>query len=253
MAEKKSLTDHIPNIITLLNMATGFTAIIIAIGGNLRLSAFMVLLAVLLDFLDGLAARMLKAASPLGRELDSLSDLVSFGAAPAVLMYYILSGLPVLSGSDSSMPPGPLMEQVIQYSPVLLVVAGGYRLARFNITHGTGSFTGLPIPATGIFIAGLILIISAPSPQQELAGFIRTVAFCLVSISVLSLLMISKIPLMSLKTKDFRLRGNLLRYILLAVSVLLIIFLHEMAVALIIIFYLLFSLISLLIPSKEIR
>jgi len=85
MAEQKSFPDHIPNIITLLNMATGFIAIIIAIGGNLRLSAFMVLLAVLLDFLDGLSARLLKAGSSLGRELDSLSDLVSFGAAPAVL------------------------------------------------------------------------------------------------------------------------------------------------------------------------
>ena len=253
MAERKSFPDHIPNIITLLNMATGFIAIIIAIGGNLRLSAFMVLLAVLLDFLDGLSARLLRAGSSLGRELDSLSDLVSFGAAPAVLMYYILTGMPAMTGGGSAVQAAPFPEQFITYSPVLLVLAGGYRLARFNISPGTSGFKGLPIPATGIFIAGLILTITDSSPRQEAVDFIRTDVFCLLSILVLSLLMISKVPLLSLKTQHYRLSGNLFRYILLAISATLIIFLHEMAVPLIIIIYLLFSLISLLIPSQEIR
>jgi len=253
MAEKKSIQDHIPNIITLLNMATGFIAIIIAIGGNLSLSAYMILLAVLLDFLDGLSARVLNAVSQLGKELDSLSDLVSFGVAPAVLMYYIITGIPVAAGAESSAHSYPLMEVLIKFSPVLLVVAGGYRLAIFNIRPTTPHFKGLPIPATGIFIAGLILIITSPSKGKELAMLIQTDIFCLLSIFFLSLLMISKIPLLSLKTKDYRLSGNFLHYTLVTVSGLLIIFLHEMAVSLIIIFYLLFSLISLLIPSKEIR
>ena len=253
MVHNKSFTVHIPNIITLINMATGFTAIIIAVGGNQRLASFLVLLAVLLDFLDGFAARMLRAGTPLGRELDSLADLVSFGVAPAVLMYYMITGTADTAAVEGAIQPVSRLEGIIPFFPVLLVLAGGFRLARFTIREGTTGFRGLPIPATGIFIAGLALIISSPSPRQAVNGIILTDAFCLVSILVLALLMVSRIPMLSLKTADYRIRGNEFRYLLVVLSAALMIFLREMAVPLIIIIYLLFSLISYLLPSKETR
>ena len=249
MGAKQSILLRIPNAITILNLANGFAALIAAVEGNYLLSAILVLLGLLLDFADGFAARMLKAGTPIGRELDSLSDLVCFAVVPALLSYCILAGkvsgnvAPVVVSTGQALP-----FPMLRFSPVVLVLAGAYRLARFNIQRDNGSFRGLPVPAAGIYVAGLTLVLAGTGSGTgaEAWGRIAAVAgsrvFILSSIAILSLLMISRIPLISLKTPHYRIRGNLHRYLLLGVSLVLLICLKWAALPLIIIAYLLISL-----------
>ena len=226
------MIKRIPNIITLMNMAAGVISIIMAIEGDLRLAAFFILLASLFDFFDGMAARLLKAGSELGKQLDSLSDLISFGMAPAIIMYFLLRESTQLSNSYVSF--------LIQFSPAILVLSGGYRLARFNIQSSGDEFSGLAIPATGIFIAGIALITTGHS-GRDIAGMIDNTWFYSGCIMVLSFLMISKIPMLALKFKTYSFKSNQIRYLFLLVTIILLVILQDGSLPVIILVYLLFS------------
>ncbi|MDL2241362.1 CDP-diacylglycerol--serine O-phosphatidyltransferase [Bacteroidales bacterium OttesenSCG-928-L03] len=188
---------QIPNMITCLNLFAGCMACILALRYDNYLGAFIfILLAALFDFLDGFAARMLKAYSKLGAQLDSLADVVSFGAAPGFIIYSYLLRISEQSFFTSS----------LAFLALLLPIFAAIRLAKFNIdTRQTDSFLGLPVPASGLFWAALIPALH----QQEIALNGNTLSFLIVGgVILFSLLMVSELPMFALKFKSFAWKGN---------------------------------------------
>ena len=192
------MKKQIPNIITLLNLFSGCIAIVMAFGGNFLAVVIFVTLAAVFDFFDGLAARALGVSSKIGVELDSLADVVSFGVAPAATVFMLLKEFTLFP--DFLSP----LQNYLPYLAFLIPVFSAYRLAKFNIDERqTTSFLGLPTPANGLFwityVYGTHLLASTNGFY-----FYLTIGF----IFVLSLLMISEIPMFSLKLKNLKLKGN---------------------------------------------
>jgi len=240
------LSRHIPNLITLINLAVGVLAVLMAMENQLLFASWLILLAALLDFLDGFLARLLNASSPLGKQLDSFADLVSFGMAPSAIAYklmeYSIRG-DIFSGGiqDTS-----LVERLLLFSPILLVLFAAMRLARFNLRDDSTLFSGLPIPATAIYFAGgnIFLVFGMGTPAVD---FILQPVVLLSNIVIFSLMMVAGIPMFSLKFSDLKWPGNRIRYIFLAVSCLLLILLQEIALPAIILLYILLSIVLALI------
>ncbi len=217
------IKKHIPNFITSLNVLCGSVAVVFILKGVLTTAVLLILLAALFDFLDGMSARMLKAYSPLGKELDSLADMVSFGLAPGLIMYKLLEsshfGEDVLPDLQSNLSIGELL---IVGSAFLIPVFSALRLAKFNIDERqTSSFIGLPTPANALFISSLALI------QEH--GSSPVIDTILLSTPVLmgltflfSYLLVSEIPMFSLKFKNLSWRDNRVQYIFIFFSVLLV-------------------------------
>ena len=192
------MKKQIPNIITLLNLFSGCIAIVMAFNGNFLAVVVWVMLAAVFDFLDGLAARALGVSSKIGIELDSLADVVSFGVAPASAVFILLQNFTLFPTFFSSLEP------LIPYLAFLIPVFSAYRLAKFNIdTRQTTTFLGLPTPANGLFWVTYVYGINLLSGVNESYVYM-TIGFIL----VLSLLMVSEIPMFSLKIKNLKLRGN---------------------------------------------
>jgi CDP-diacylglycerol--serine O-phosphatidyltransferase len=221
------MKKYIPNLITLLNLASGFIAIIFFTRGEIVLSAWLIVLALLFDYLDGLAARLLNARSELGVQLDSLADVVSFGVAPGLLMYYMLQQA---SGAES-------VKEYLQYLPVLIPVLSGLRLGIFNIDKSQKeSFRGLPTPANAIFIIGLI--IAAEYSDSALIKMMYSSRWVLAFFTLcFSILMVTRIPMFSFKIKHFRFKGNELRIIFIVLAAVLALGTGAASVPLIIILY----------------
>lgn len=204
------LKKYIPNTITCLNLLSGTIAVVMALSPGLEVWgltaqawAFILIgAASVFDFCDGFTARMLKAYSPMGKELDSLSDLVSFGIAPAMLVFSLMrtcSAIPALAAAA-----------------LLIVVCGALRLAKFNVdTRQTTSFVGLPIPANAIFWIGALSWI-------DTHGYPGDIAMC-VLVVILSLLMVSEIKMFSLKFATYGVRDNLRRYVIILAALLFVI------------------------------
>lgn len=247
----------IPNLFTLLNLFFGCVAVILilqngvmALGNSdgsgqqlivvperAALASIFIGLAALVDFLDGLVARLFKATSPLGKELDSLADVVSFGVAPGMILYQLLrlSWAGQANGLDVS--AGWL-------SPSLLIpCAAAYRLARFNIDNSQQyGFKGVPTPAAGLLIASLPLItLYTHSDAVRAALLNKWVLYGL--IVAVSYLMISNLPLMALKFNDSSLRSNMPKLVLVVLSVVAAIFLRWLAVPVVFVVYIIVSLV----------
>ena len=243
------IRKHIPNFITCLNIVSGSVAVVLAIKGQLSLAVLFIFAAAIFDFLDGMAARLLKAYSPMGKELDSLADMISFGLAPGVLMMvmleYSLFGLNVRAGSYSSLSVG---EIVCIASSLLIPVGSALRLAKFNIdTRQSDSFIGLPTPANAIFIASLALI--TEHGQYVIIDNFIAQPWVLISITFgMSLLLVSELPMFSLKFKSLKLNGNEVRFLFLTLSAALVISLSIYGIAASI---LIFILISLFLKLKK--
>lgn len=200
------MKKHIPNTITCLNLLSGLVAIILAFNPTMGwgpLSAqswafIFIAAAALFDFCDGFAARLLKAYSPMGKELDSLCDLVSFGLAPAFLVMNAM----LASGASLWASMGSLF----------IAVMGALRLAKFNVdTRQTTSFVGLPIPANALFWIGFL-------GWMRVHGYPGTAA-TLIIVAIVSLLMVSELKMFSLKFANLSLRENLRRYVILLAAV----------------------------------
>ena len=200
---------HIPNFITSLNLVSGFLAIVFAGSGDIITASWLILAAMIFDFLDGFAARMLKSYSDLGKELDSLADLVSFGVAPALIIFSILNDPATVTGVNSGQY-GLLLIMIVSVMPVCAAL----RLAKFNIdTSQTTGFKGLPTPANGLAVISVV-IAEHYSDSDILAYLTGSVIALLIFTIALSVLMVSRIPLLSLKTKHLKLKGNEGRYML---------------------------------------
>ncbi len=196
----------LPNLITCANLLTGCVGIWLAMRGDSVTACYLVGLAAAFDFADGLVARALKMYSPVGKELDSLADMVSFGVLPAVLMAQLLAATP----TATHVPWLPL-------TGFVLAVFAALRLAKFNVdTRQTTSFMGVPTPAATLFVAALPLVLAAPVSgigNGLLAPFLRMAPVLLALTALLCWLMISEIPLFALKFTSLRPEPlNLLRY-----------------------------------------
>jgi CDP-diacylglycerol--serine O-phosphatidyltransferase len=215
-----SVRKHIPNAITLMNLLSGCLAVFYAFQGNYAMTLYLVLLAGLFDFLDGLAARLLKAYSPMGKELDSLADMVSFGLIPGVLVFSMLdaSAFPVW----------------VKFTGFLIPLFSALRLAKFNIDENqTKSFIGMPTPANAFFWTGIAFSFSA---------YMNELPWLLISLTVLfSYLLVSPLPMFALKVSSLKWSDNKLQYIFLTGCILLIIFLGWSALAPIIAWYIISS------------
>lgn len=239
------MKKHIPNFITTLNLVSGFTAIIFAINCNPVTASWLIFAAMVFDFLDGLSARLLKAYSEMGKELDSLADVVSFGVAPAILIYQLITSQ--ISQSSPLFTDGTLiMNLIILLVPVIMPVCGALRLARFNTDPSQStSFKGLPIPANALAVISIILA-GHYSDSSIIASFTHSIPALAIFTVIISILMVTRIPLLSLKTSHLKLKGNEGRYMLVASIILVLVFFGFAGATLIIPLYIGVSLISLL-------
>lgn len=222
---------QIPNLFTLLNLVFGCLAIIFTLQNGILITAdaegtellyipekiwmasLFIILAALVDFLDGFVARLFKSSSEMGKQLDSLADLVSFGVAPGIIIYQFLrlSFAQEENGLDVSL--------LWLLPPFALPCAAAWRLARFNLdTSQSFSFKGMPVPAAGIFIASLPLIYWN-AEQDWPRELLLNKWFLYGLVLLLSWLMVSKLPLMALKFKDYSIKNNLPKYLLVVIAI----------------------------------
>ena len=200
------IVRHIPNAITCLNLISGCIASVAAVCDDLWLARIWILAAAVFDFFDGFAARLLHAPSPIGKELDSLADVVSFGVAPGMIVYSLLA---YLSGG---LPFG-VLNDYLPYGAFVIPAFSALRLAKFNLDpRQATSFIGLPVPAHALFWASL-----GYSVGPMLLGYGTLAALLLLALALgTSIFLISEIPMFSLKVKSLAFRGNELRYVLVA-------------------------------------
>lgn len=228
-----SLKKHIPNIVTCGNLLSGCFSVLFMASGMPVKAALMILVACLFDFLDGFAARLLDAHSPIGADLDSLSDVVSFGVAPGFIMCYMMNNaldLPVVRLYGINLMP---------CLAFLLPVFSAVRLARFNVdTTQTKVFRGLPAPAMAIFVASLLL---AFAQAGHLADGALGYWACLGVTLVFSFMMVSNLRCFSFKVKSAGWKGNEVRWIFLLVSVAGLVAFQWMALPFVMILYILLS------------
>lgn len=251
-----SLKQHIPNTITCGNLFCGCLAIVKCFEGDLVWAAYLVGIAAILDFFDGFAARMLRVTSAIGKDLDSLADMVTFGVVPGLIMFKLIIGAQILKLSLQTSAPD--LSAVAMGTPVwpayiafIIPVLSAVRLAKFNHdTRQTVSFIGLPTPANGIFICSLPLIASFNSSsffmQFMSSPFLLCGLCCL-----MSFLLLAEIPLFSLKFKTFTWIGNRTRYLFLISCVLLFVFFKFVGVPLTILLYILYSVIDSFIKKQR--
>lgn len=235
---------HIPNFVTSLNLISGFIAIIFAAGGNIVAASWLILAAMTFDFLDGLLARLLKAYSAIGKELDSLADIVSFGVAPGLIIYQLLidSGSMSIPVNLSTINLTGILFVII---PAIMAVCAAIRLAVFNLdsTQAT-SFKGLPTPANALAVISVI-IGGHYSHSTLFDSFAGSPLLLMIFSVILSILMVSRIPLLSLKVANLKLKGNEGRYILLGLVIITFVIFGPLAIPLVVPLYIISSLISL--------
>ena len=239
----------VPNIITSLSLLTGSVSIIMVFQGNLYWSGWFIIFAAVFDFFDGFAARTLNAISPIGKFLDSLSDLVSFGVAPAMVYYFIIQN--VLNTSYiTTLNENASFMMYFAYVPVLLILASAFRLARFTVNSSNNEcFEGVPTTAVGIFSAA-IAFLATGTPGMFWAFILTNIYLITLMVVILSVLEVVKLPMINLKFKNYSLKENAERYILIIASLPLLLFFKWEAIPLIMAIYVLLSLISLIKMKK---
>jgi CDP-diacylglycerol--serine O-phosphatidyltransferase len=212
------IKKHIPNFVTSLNLVSGSISIIFALKGNLELAAWFIGLAAVFDFMDGMLARLLNAKSEIGVQLDSLADVISFGLAPAMIVFMLMErtlNKPFLFWFDLN---------IFSLVAFIITVFSALRLAKFNIDEQqTEDFIGLPTPANALFFASLPLVYF--QAESIGFGFVKNLIsdyWVLFSLTLIfSGLLVSNIKLFSMKFKNFSFKDNLLRYLLMGIFVVL--------------------------------
>jgi len=217
------MKKHIPNILTLANLFVGCIGIVFTFNGNLFYAAYAIWLAAIFDFFDGFSARLLKVSSPIGKELDSLADMVTFGALPSFMLYKMMDGT---------------THELITYIAFSLALFSALRLAKFNIdTRQTTTFIGMPTPAAAFFVSGL------PFWQIQYSALGNWQVVVIITIG-LSLLLVSPIKMLALKFTDYTFKNNWSRYLIILLSAILILLLGSRSLTVIITLYLIISLLT---------
>ena len=226
------MKKHIPNTITLLNQFSGIVACIFAYNSRFDLALLFVLIGATLDFMDGAMARLLRVSSPLGKELDSLADVITFGLVPGMIAFRLL---------------GPLAEvwEYMPYLGFLITLFSTYRLGKFNIDERqTTSFIGLATPANAIFWLGLAYgyqsLLSAVSPW-----------FILVAVVVSAYLLVCELPMFSFKFHNFGWAENRIRYMFIIGAIVLAVVFFRQSLPLIILWYILLSVVGVVTIKRK--
>lgn len=231
------IKKQIPNIITAANLFCGCLALTFITEGELQIAALFVLAGAFFDFFDGMAARLLKVTSPMGAEMDSLADVITFGLVPAYLVFELLQ--------SSSLP------NWAPYLAFLIAVFSAFRLAKFNVDdRQTDSFIGLPTPANALFWISIPLMVWQSKNGFEwintssISYFFKKIPSIYFFVFFLSYALVAEVPLLSLKFKHMKWRGNENRFILLMASVVLIALFIFAAIPFILLLYFILSLIE---------
>lgn len=224
------ITRNIPNSITCCNLISGCVAVTFALFGNYDMAFLFIVLGAVFDFFDGMSARLLGVSSPIGKELDSLADDVTFGVAPAAMVFSLLCTLEY----PSSLRP---VADFIPYTAFLMAAFAALRLAKFNLDERQStSFIGLPTPANALFWASLIVggeNVLASSPYMVVAIVLLVLVCCW--------LQVAEFPMFALKFKTWGWRGNEIKYVFVIVSVLLLLAFRLSGFAVVIAWYVVLS------------
>ncbi|PTX14577.1 CDP-diacylglycerol--serine O-phosphatidyltransferase [Pontibacter mucosus] len=235
------MKKHIPNAITCLNLFSGCLALYFAFKGELVITAYLVGLAAVFDFLDGMVARLIGAYSEIGKQLDSLADVVSFGVVPGAILFILLQR------ADASFFGIPA--ESFAFFGFLVTIFSALRLAKFNIdTRQTDSFIGLPTPACTLLVASLPLILETTDGLLAYEIILNPVVLVTLTV-ILSYLLVAELPLFALKFKNFTWQDNAIRFVFLGLSVLLVVLLQYAAIPFIILLYVLLSVIKRASPT----
>ncbi len=231
---------HLPNALTLSNLFCGCLTVLSILSDQLTLVPIFITISLLADYSDGLVARLLKVSSPMGRELDSLADMVSFGVVPGMMLFYMINkaeGISMINFSDTSTYLGLVGFVVTVFSCL--------RLAKFNLdTRQTEGFVGLNTPACTIFVLGILLLEIAPNNYYGLQQIWTNTIFLVATSCVLAYLLVAEIPMFSFKFKSLSLNENKVRFSFIIISIAcLILFEFGAALSVIILNYILISVI----------
>lgn len=217
----------VPNFLTLCNLICGCIGIVFAFDGNYEVAFWMCILSAFFDFSDGFAARLLKAYSPLGKELDSLADMVSFGVLPSVVVFTMLQSFDL---------------GILSYIGFSIAAFSALRLAKFNIDETqTSEFVGLPTPACALFFVSYALVVSQITFHSPWMDIVLAVAF--------SLLLVSPIKMLALKFKNFSFKENFDRYIFIFFSIVLIAYLGKGGISVVILGYIVANIIRMFVKK----
>jgi len=231
------IKQNIPNFITILNLTAGCFSIVSVFDNNIFMASIFIFASAIFDFLDGTFARILNAKSEIGKQLDSLADIVSFGVAPGMIVYQLLNK------SNFLIIPDNTAFQFLVFAAFLIPAFSAIRLAKFNLdVNQSDSFIGLPVPANAIFIASLPIISDLNLFNYVWLNEIVFNTWFLIALCIItSYLLISKIPMFALKFKNLKWKENKLRFIFLIICVTLLVIFQFLAIPMIIILYILFS------------
>jgi CDP-diacylglycerol--serine O-phosphatidyltransferase len=261
-----AIKKQIPNLITILNLCAGIMAVLFAMNGKIYLAGWMVLLAAFFDLFDGFAARALNVQSPVGADLDSLADAISFGLAPAMIVYKMM-WLNEIKDQLAYMPielyDRPIGWEMFWFPMIAfwIVIAGVIRLAKFNNdTRQSTSFIGLPIPASGMFFAFLPIVLKDAFELNNrgefwngIIGLLSSNVFLAVAVVVIAGMMLAPLPMFSLKIKGGGLKNYIPQIAFFSVALILYFTVGNLAVPLLIILYILYSLINQIINKNELQ
>lgn len=232
---------HLPNAITCLNLLCGCLALTFIFSGQLITGAYLVGLAAVADFFDGLVARALRVSSPIGKDLDSLADMVSFGVVPGAILYVLMGR--TLNLADVGDSVGKLqLALIMPFGAFLVTIFSALRLAKFNNdTRQSDSFIGLPTPACTLVVASLPLILARENGPSALANLVLNPWLLLGLTVLLSGLLVAELPLFALKFKNLKWLGNRRRFLFVALAAGLLLVLGAAGVPLAVLAYVLFS------------
>ena len=224
------ITRNIPNSITCCNLISGCIAIAFAYEGKQEWALAFIIIGAVFDFFDGMVARLLHVSSPIGKELDSLADDITFGAAPAMMVFTFLHQLPYPDWLDGA-------REYLPYVAFLIAAFSALRLAKFNLDERQAtSFIGLPTPANALFWGSLIV-----GGGTRLIHITYALPVVLVLIALSCWMLVAEIPLFALKFKQWGWKGNETKYIFLITCIPLIVWLGMSSLAVIITWYVILS------------
>lgn len=233
------IKKHIPNTITCCNLVSGCIATTFAFAGNPKMAMFWIIMGAVFDFFDGMVARLLKVSSPIGKELDSLADDVTFGVAPSAIVFSELFTLqyPALQGLQTYIP----------YCAFLIAAFSALRLAKFNLDdRQTTSFIGLPTPANALFWGSFII-----GGHTFIESFRWGVPLILIMICLSCYLLVAEFPMFALKFKKWSWKGNEVKYIFILSCIPMLLFLGYSAFSAIIAWYVILSAIVILVNKSK--
>lgn len=234
------MKKHIPNSITCCNLISGCIATGFAFAGNIEVALLFIIIGAVFDFFDGMVARLLNVSSPIGKELDSLADVITFGMAPSTIIF---SQLHVMVYPTFLEP----LRDYLPYAAFILAAFSALRLAKFNLDERQAlGFIGLPTPANALFWGSLLVGVGEKLETRPWALY-----FILAGVLISSWLLVSEIPMFALKFKHWSFKGNEVKYLFLITCCPLIVIFGISAFAIIIAWYVILSAIVKQSPTKQ--